>query len=288
MELLSPVEFFKFVSRVLTRFRHNQGILLSGAIAYYTLFSLIPLVALLLVVLSALVPEAELLAVVDAELRMIVPWQAELITAQLASFLSHREVIGWVGGVILLFASSLAFTALENAMSVIFFHRVEIHRRHFLLSAVIPYLYIVALGVGLLMLTLLAGVLQSVESMEFSLLQWTISLQWLAQSGLYWMGLVGVWLMFSSIYWVMPVGRISLRPVLIGGAVATLLWEGMRHLLVYYFSTISFADAVYGSLATAIIALFSLEMAGIILLLGAQVIAELEYVRQQDGGLATG
>ncbi len=282
---MSPVEFFQFISRVLRRFRHNQGILLSGAIAYYTLFSLIPLIALLLVVLSALVPEAELLRVVDAELKMIVPWQAEQITSQLSSFLAHREVIGWAGGVILLFASSLAFTALENAMSVIFFHRVEIHRRHFLLSAVIPYLYIVALGVGLLMLTLLAGILQSVESMEFTLLQWTISLQWLAESGLYWMGIVGVWLMFSSLYWVMPVGRISLRPVLIGGAVATLLWEGMRHLLVYYFSTISFADVVYGSLATAIIALFSLEMAGIILLLGAQVIAELEHTDDVGSGL---
>jgi len=87
---------------------------------------------------------------------------------------------------------------------------------------------------------------------------------------------------------VMPVGRISLRPVLIGGAVATILWEGMRHLLVYYFSTISFADAVYGSLATAIIALFSLEIAGIILLLGAQVIAELESLDRHDEELVTG
>lgn len=290
MDLLNPVQLYQFAVRVLRRFRQNQGILLSGAIAYYTLFSLIPLVALLLVVLSVLVPEAELLRVVDAELKMIVPWQAERITAQLASFLSHREMIGWVGGAILLFASSLAFTALENAMSVIFFHRVEIHRRHFLLSAVIPYLYIVAMGIALLILTLLAGILQSVESMEFTVLDWNISLQWLAQSGLYWMGIVGLWVMFSSIYWVMPVGEISLRPVLIGGAVATLLWEGARHLLVYYFSTISFADAVYGSLATAIIALFSLEIAGIILLLGAQVIAELEYVSQvsqQDGDLAT-
>jgi len=94
--------------------------------------------------------------------------------------------------------------------------------------------------------------------------------------------------MFSSIYLVMPVGRISLRPVLIGGAVATILWEGMRHLLVYYFSTISFADAVYGSLATAIIALFSLEIAGIILLLGAQVIAELESLESHDEELVTG
>lgn len=279
------VHFFHFVLRVLRQFRKNQGLLLSGAIAYYSLFSLIPLTALLLVVLSTLVPEAELLAVVERQLRLMIPSQTETIVAQLISFLEHREVIGWVGGGLLLFASSLAFTALENAMSVIFFHRVEIHRRHFLLSAVIPYLYILAMGAGLLLLTIFAGLLQSVEQVDLVVLEWHIPLHWLAQSGLYWMGLAGLWMVFSSLYWVMPVGKVSLRPVLIGGAVATLLWEGMRHLLLFYFTTISFAGVIYGSLATAIIALVSLEVAGIILLLGAQVIAELE--RPGQAGLTT-
>lgn len=279
------IHLFRFVLRVLRQFRKNQGLLLSGAIAYYSLFSLIPLIALLLVVLSTLVPEAELLAVVERQLQLMIPSQTQAIVAQLVSFLEHREVIGWVGGGLLLFFSSLAFTALENAMSVIFFHRVEIYRRHFLISAVIPYLYILAMGVGLLVLTLLAGVLQSMEQVDLVVLEWHFSLQWLAQSGLYWMGLAGLWMVFSSLYWVMPVGRVSLRPVLMGGAVATLLWEGMRHLLLFYFTTISFAGVIYGSLATAIIALVSLEVAGIILLLGAQVIAELE--RPGQAGLTT-
>ena len=58
----------------------------------------------------------------------------------------------------MLFFSSLAFTVLENAMSVIFIHRVAIRRRHFLVSAVIQYVYILCLGVGLLLVTLVAGI----------------------------------------------------------------------------------------------------------------------------------
>ena len=38
-----------FLLRVLKGFRHNQGILLSGAVAYYMLLSIVPLLALLLV-----------------------------------------------------------------------------------------------------------------------------------------------------------------------------------------------------------------------------------------------
>ena len=45
---------------------------------------------------------------------------------------------------------------------------------------------------------------------------------------------------------------------------------------MYYFLNISFVNVIYGSLATIIVILVSLEIASIILLLGAQVIAELE------------
>ena len=47
-----------------------------------------------------------------------------------------------------------------------------------------------------------------------------------------------------------------------------LLWEATRHILLWYFSTLSVVGVVYGSLATTIIGLLSLEIASIILLLG--------------------
>jgi uncharacterized BrkB/YihY/UPF0761 family membrane protein len=50
----------------------------------------------------------------------------------------------------------------------------------------------------------------------------------------------------------------------------------MRHVLVWYFETLSRVGEVYGSLATAIVLLLSLELAATLLLLGAQVIAEYE------------
>ena len=70
----------------------------------------------------------------------------------------------------------------------------------------------------------------------------------------------------------------------IGGIAVGLLWEATRHILVWYFSTLSVVGVLYGSLATTIVGLLSLEIASIILLLGAQVIAE--YERLQDGDTA--
>ena len=71
-------------------------------------------------------------------------------------------------------------------------------------------------------------------------------------------------------------GKIALKHALAGGVTAALLWEGARHLLVWYFSTLSLVNVIYGSLATAVVALLTFEVAGIILLFGAQVIAEFE------------
>ena len=56
-----------------------------------------------------------------------------------------------------------------------------------------------------------------------------------------------------------------------------------RHLLVWYFSTISQATVVYGSLATAILAMLGLEFATLLVLFGAQVISEYEKLGAQAG-----
>src|SRR5207248_109143 len=64
--------------------------------------------------------------------------------------------------------SALAFTVLENAMSVIFFHRVKIKRRHFLVSAVMPYVFIVFLGLGLLVTTVVSGIFQFIGAQNIT------------------------------------------------------------------------------------------------------------------------
>lgn len=271
----------RFIWRVIKGFHANQGILLSGAVAYYTLLSVIPLFTLLLVALSHVIDEAQLLATLRQYLELVVPGESQALVAQIADFLEHRDVVGWVIVGVLLFFSSMAFTVLENAMSVIFFHRVEIRRRHFLISALLPYLFILSLGIGFLLVTIIASALQALRETQIELLGYSWSLSGLSVILLYLIGLGGQILMLTAIYMVMPVGRISLQSALIGGVTAGLLWEVTRHILVWYFSTLSLVNVVYGSLTTAIVALLTLEVAAIILLLGAQVIAEFERLDRE-------
>ena len=50
-----------FIGRTLRRFQANRGLLLAAAVAYYALLALVPLVILLLVALSQVINEAQLL-----------------------------------------------------------------------------------------------------------------------------------------------------------------------------------------------------------------------------------
>ena len=267
---------FRFLWQVLKGFRENQGLLLSGAVAYYALLSIIPLISLILLVLSHVIDEQLLLETLKGHIQVVVPAHAGIIVEQMSLFLSHRNLVGWLLVGVLLFFSSMAFTMLENAMSIIFFHRVAIRRRHFLVSAILPYVYILALGIGFLLMSLISGALHTFEGEQLRLLGRDWPLQGLSVGFLYLLGLGGQILILTSFYLVLPVGQLSVRHALVGGVTAGILWELMRHLLVWYFSTLSFVSVVYGSLATAIVALLSLEVAGMILLLGAQVIAEYE------------
>lgn len=271
-----------FALSTLKAFRANQGLLLAGAVAYYALLSIVPLLILTVIALAHVVDQNELLRTLGRYLEWLVPGQSQSIVGELANFLEHRDVVGWLLLATMLFFSSLAFTVLENAMSVIFVHRVAIRRRHFLVSALLPYCYILSLGLGLLLVTLVAGSLQAMgeESVEFLGRSW--SLGGVSGALLYLLGVAGEILVLTSVYLVMPVGRLQWRHALIGGVTAALLWELTRHLLLWYFSSLSQLSVVYGSLTTAIVVLLSLEAAAALLLFGAQVISEYERIGRAE------
>jgi len=272
----------RFLLRAISGFRRNQGLLLSGAVAYYTLLSIVPLLGLLLIGLSHIMEQDALLDAVRANLVLLLPSQADALTHEFEAFLAHRQIVGGVGILVLLFFSSMAFTVLENAMCVIFFHRVTLHRRHFVVSALIPYAFMFFLAIGLLLVTVISGWLQTLEREQIEMLGRTWSLVGVSGMVLYGLGVVGLMLMLTALYLVMPLGRIEIMHAVAGGVTAAVLWEIARHVLVWYFSTLSFVNVIYGSLATAVVALLTFEVAAVILLFGAQVIAEFERCTLSD------
>src|SRR5213075_452961 len=180
-----------FALQTLKAFRANQGLLLAGAVAYYALLSIVPLLILVLIVLSHWLDRALLLDTLERYLGWLFPGQAKPVVGELARFIEHREVLGWLLLGTLIFFSSLAFTVLENAMSIIFHHRVVVRRRHFLVSAILPYCYILFLGAGVLVASLVAGGLEALGQHSIDFLGRSWSLDLFSRAGLYLLGVAG-------------------------------------------------------------------------------------------------
>jgi YihY family inner membrane protein len=267
-----------FALGVLKAFQANQGLLLAGAVAYYALLSIVPLLILMVIALSSVVDQEVLLATLGRALEYVVPGRDREVVAELRAFLDHREAIGWVLLVTMLFFSWLGFRVLENAISVIFLHRIARRRRHWAVSLLLPFAYIVFIGVVLIAGTYVIADLVAMGGENLVLLGHSWSLVGPSRFLVYVAGVAGEILLISAIYYFMPAGRLSALHALIGGAAAGLLWEVVRLALGWYFATLSQVSVVYGSLTTAIVVLLSLEATATLLLLGAQVIAEYERI----------
>ncbi len=270
-----------FSKRVLADFRRHKGFLLAGGIAYNTLISLIPLLAVLLAALSSLFEQAQMVEVIRIELALVLPGEVDLVINEIENFLEHRDMIGGIGLLVLLFFASLAFRMLDDALAVIFEHRRIPARRSFWTSALLPYLHILILGLALITMTTLVVLLDTLPVERAT--QLGISISGLSSGLLYIGGLAGHVLLFALIYRLMPKIKVHFRRALIGGLIATIFWELIRQFLTWYFFNLSMISVIYGSLATGVIVLFSFEIAAVILLLGAQAIAELQH--SADAGL---
>jgi YihY family inner membrane protein len=266
----------RFTARVVGAFLDNRGILLAGGVGYNALLSVVPFLTLTVAALTPFFGRERILGMLRPELRVLVPQNAEAILAAVDAYLQNQATASVVSVLVLLFFSSIAFRVLEQAVAAIFHTSSGDRHRHFLVSAVLPYAFMLLLVVALFLVTLTTSILGALGDMSVAIPGVQLSFAWGTHLLLQVAGAVGLVLLFAGIYRVLPLVKISNSKALVGGLCAAVLWRLVGWFMVYYFANVSMVNVIYGSLATVLIMLLFMEIAFIILLLGAQVIAELE------------
>ena len=79
-----------FALQVIKGFRANQGLLLAGAVAYYALLSIVPLLILIAIALSNVIDQSVLLASLGRYIGWLAPGESDFIVNALKNFLAHR------------------------------------------------------------------------------------------------------------------------------------------------------------------------------------------------------
>jgi membrane protein len=270
-------------ARLLQRYLDANLPNLAAAVAFHTLFSLLPLLLALVTLIGLVVPDpTRLEQAAGAAVHLFPPEAAEPLLAMLRGTRQNAGILGLLSVAGLLYSGSAVFGSLEEAFDRIY----QVSPRPYLRQKLMATGMLLACA-SLLLLSLVAA----------SLADWLGSLsgqaleQWLPWAA--WIGdlmdlrAVGVslawtlslawsFLFFLLIYWIVPNRRFTPGQVWPGAALAALLFFGIAELFPIYLDSFSNFNRYGAGFALVLLLLAWFYFLAHIVLFGATVNAFIE------------
>ena len=252
----------------------------SAALAFITMVSLIPLLAVASFFGARTFLETDSGTVVESEaqeqaiiedgsrrlaqeefiqiLSGILPYSEEAILDQLRTFLDHASTIGSFGFVMFILTSLSAFTTVETTVN----HIWNVPGRRAFRSRLLSFTLVLFWG------PLLIGAAYSVlfylrHNLPFELLNYKSVIELVPSI----MTVVGL----TMLYWLVPATRVRFRSALIGGIFAALLLEVLRRGFGLYTAKVPTVSLIYGSFGLAFLFMIATHLAWWIVLVGNEV-----------------
>jgi membrane protein len=264
--------YVNVITQALTSFSRDRCISFAAAISYFALFSLFPLLLVVMSFLGFFVHSAsQKEAAVNALVALVGGGIARnTISTQVDAFAGGRGGIGVIGLVVAIWSASAVFGAIRTALDVAW----KVPRPGPVVSLKLRDVTMV-LFIGLLMLLalILTGLLTAVEAFSLHFFRGQLGgfahvlyaiFAFVAPALVSFIG-------FALIYYLVPHVRVGPGDVWFGALIAALLFEGAQLAFGIYASKYAHYDRLYGSLAAAIALLFFLYISANILLLGAEI-----------------
>ena len=262
-------------------FTQDEGAIVSRSIAYYALFSLFPLLLVLIsVVSSVLADESALQAVIDL-LESILPISTGLARRNIEQVLAARGTVNLVAGLGLVWSASGVFTAIYRAVNRAWGNPKS---RMFWTGKLFGLSVVFVAGLVLLASTLVSTSVSVLQSWEGTIFGWQpfsgpeIAALW-GRLSVFVPPLISV-VTFMVLYRTIPLNRVTWRDVWLGGLIAGLIWEAARQIYAWYLANVATYSLIYGSVGAIIGFLLWAYLSAMILLLGAEFTAQHATWRQ--------
>lgn len=269
---------------VLLRFARNVGdnrlSSLAGAVAFFTLLSLVPALSLVVTIYRYLTDPATIAGQLDTVTAVFPQAARELIHEQSMRLASQPvSPLSWTFIVSLLVAAwsaNAAIKAVFDALNIIY---RETEKRSFL------WLNLVSLTTTVSGVVLLVAALTAIASVPVvtALFPFAVDLERLLRLVRWPAFLVVATLSIACLYWIGPSRERARFVWVIPGAVcAAVLWAAASWVFSWYVGTLGHYTATYGSLATVVVFMTWLWLSATIVLAGAELNAELEHQTSHD------
>jgi membrane protein len=252
---------------------------MAASVAYYSFFSIFPLLLGLIALLSLFLESADIQSRLTDFVTNFLPGSEDLIDANIDAVLGLRGTLGVIAVVGLFWSGSAVFGAVTRAVN----RAWDVHKdRPLFISK--PRQLVMALSVGVLFYLSLstatfvrvAGRFEGsdVPGVEFLA---NVGGQVLLQGTAFLLTL----LTFLMIYRFTPNTKTYWRYIWPGAVVAAALFEIAKNLFIMYLNSFASFEDVYGSLAPVIVLLLWAYVSSFILIIGAELSSE--YGRMRVG-----
>jgi membrane protein len=267
---------FKTVVRLLrdtvTEWNEDNCPLLAAAIAYYTMFSLAPLLIIAIAIVGAIYGQDAAQGEIVGQIQGLVGRDgAEFIQSMIQNASKPGAgggIATLIGIVVLIFGASGVFGQLQAALNTIWEVKPKPGRavKSFLQARFLSFAMILVIGFLLLVSLVLSAVLSGVSAYFGGFLPGSIALgrvlSFVISFGL-------ITLLFASIYRFLPDVHVPWKNLWIGAAVTALLFNLGKYLLGVYLGNSSVGSA-YGAAGSFVVILIWVFYSAQILLFGAE------------------
>lgn len=267
----------RYAYRVLRRsidiWLEAQAFIHAAALAFFTLFSIAPVMIVVVTVVGVVLGEQAAQGQIVQQLEATIGTEAASAVQRVveASRIEHSGLLPTIAGVLaMLFGATTVFAQMQTALNAIWSvvprpsrSSLFIYAKNRLLSLTV----VLAIGFVLLVSLLLSVLVRALVS---------FAQDWIPVPGFLLLGLdtmvslAVVTLLFGTIFRVLPDVLLAWREVWLGGFVTALLFVAGRTLIALYLSSTATASA-YGAAGSLVLLLLWVNYSSLILLFGAAV-----------------
>ena len=264
----------RFIEFMLKRFVEDRGTHTAGTLAYTTLISLVPLLAVglsFLAIFADLKNHSE--DILDFIFVNFVPASKEVIQSHIQEFAGKASQMSAAGLVVLIFTALMMMATIDTSLNRIW--RVRTHRNKkasFLVYGAVLTWGPILVGAGIGLTSYLVSLpLVSEAASPFGGRKAILSLTPYALETV----------AFVLLYLIVPNRRILFRHALAGGILAAVLFETAKRAFAWYVTTFPTYEAIYGAMAVIPIFLIWVYVSWMVVLLGAEFACCLDAYRDK-------
>lgn len=263
---------FRLLKEAFGEWQKDKVSLLAAALAYYTVFSIVPLLVIAIAVAGAVFGEEAARGEIVGEINRLVGQQgAEVIETALANADRPQlsSVSSMISLVVLLVGASGVFAQLQIALNIVWNVRVKPNTGiwGFIRKRLLSFGMVLSIGFLLLVSLVISTVLSAISELDINLFPGFAPL-WQGINLLISFGLIT--LLVALIYKYLPDVIIRWKDVWVGAIITTLLLNLGKYLIGLYLGTSSLGS-VYGAAGSLIVFLAWVFYSTQIVLFGAEL-----------------